>query len=252
MTLEIIQIVEDDQEQAHLLDHILRKASFRTTVASDGGEGWQSIEHLRPSLVLLDVMLPVLDGFTLCRRLRDDTRFQDLPIILLSALGNEEHRVAGFEVGADDYIAKPFSPREVVARVQAVLMRNRPPLPGGERLLNGELMLETGHCVAHIGGHTLSLNGAEGVVLRRLAERADQIVSGDELAALVWGKDGMIRERQLTHLVTGLRLKLEKQGVVIEVLPSMAYRLRAAFPRASATGPASLRLGPHEPSDRLI
>ena len=247
MTLEIIQIVEDDHAQAQLLDHILRKASFRTTVASNGQDGWQSIEHLRPSLVLLDVMLPVIDGFTLCRRLRDDTRFQDLPIILLSALGSEEHRVAGFEVGADDYIAKPFSPREVVSRVQAVLMRNRAPLPGGERLLNGNLMLETGQFLAHMGGHALNLNGAEGVILRRLAERVDQIVSGDELAALVWGKDGMIRERQLTHLVTVLRLKLEKQGIVIEVLPSMAYRLRAAFPSASATGPKPLRRVPTSP-----
>ncbi len=227
MPLEIIQIVEDDRAQACLLDHTLRKARFRTSVASGGHEGWQAIERLNPSLVLLDVMLPGIDGYTLCRRLRDDTRFQDLPIILLSALGSEEHRVAGFSVGADDYITKPFSPREVVSRIQAILMRHRAPLPGGERYLNGKLVLETGCVLAHMAGQTVSLNGAEATVLRRLAERPDQIVSGDELAALVWGEDGGLREKQLARLLEGLRLKLVKHGTLIDGHPLVGYRLNS-------------------------
>ena len=226
MLLEIIQIVEDDQAQAHLLDHTLRKACFRTSVASDGNEGWQAIERIRPNLVLLDIMMPGIEGYELCRRLRNDTRFQDLPIILLSALGSEDHRVAGFEAGADDYIPKPFSPREVVSRVKAVLMRQRGPLPGGERHMNGKLLLEAGHFVARVAGQTVTLNAAEGAVFRRLVERRDRIVSADELAALVGeGRDD--REKQLTQLVTGLRDKLGPRGINIEVLPSLAFRLTA-------------------------
>ncbi len=226
MPLEIVHIVEDDPAQAHLLDHSLRKASFRTTVSMDGANAWHAIERLRPNLVLLDVMLPGIDGYTLCRRLRDDTRFQDLPIILVSALGNEEQRIAGFEAGADDYITKPFSPREVISRVQAVLMRQRAALPGGEQYLDGKLTLEGGCLVAHIAAHVVTLSAAEGAILRCLAERVNDIVTHDELAALVWKADGAIRERHLAHLIDGLRRKLDNGGIVIEMVSSAGYRLR--------------------------
>ena len=133
MTASIVQIIEDEPLHADLLDRALRQAQFTPVHAADGESGWRDAQRLLPSLILLDLMLPRLSGQEICRLVRRTPSTRHIPIIMLTALGTEEDRIAGLEMGADDYVVKPFSPREVVSRIQAVLRRSRQsltPSPG--------------------------------------------------------------------------------------------------------------------------
>jgi two-component system phosphate regulon response regulator PhoB len=229
MTLELIQIVEDDSAQAGLLDYTLRKARFRTNVARDGETALADIRRLHPALVLLDVMLPGLDGYGLCRRLREIEETQRIPVIMLTALGGEEHRVAGLEFGADDYIAKPFSPREVLSRVRAVLRRAGARCGAREVHLGGELTLDESYVAIRYRGRRIDLTGAEWAVLRKLASRAGELVTREELIGVVWGDDVLMHEHELDRLVGRLRSKLERgdRETRFQAVPSVGYLLRA-------------------------
>jgi DNA-binding response OmpR family regulator len=228
MALELIQIVEDDLAQAGLLDHALRKARFRTNVAHDGLRGLDDIKRLHPALILLDVMLPEIDGYELCQRLRRLEDTSKIPIIMLTALGSEEHRVAGLEFGADDYIAKPFSPREVVSRVRAVLRRTGAPSGGSERYLDGQLVLEECLVMVRLRGRRLELSEPEWLVLRRLARKDGEVVTREELIGLVWGDDGLMHEQELERLVGQLRSRLDRVAgeTLLQTLPSVGYLLK--------------------------
>ena len=125
MSVEIIQIIEDDPTHAALLDHALRKARYRTNITHEGLRGLDETKRLKPSLVLIDVMLPGLDGHELCRRLRHDPQTRMIPIMIVTALGSQDDRIRAYELGVDDYVTKPFSTREVVLRVKAVLRRGQ-------------------------------------------------------------------------------------------------------------------------------
>jgi DNA-binding response OmpR family regulator len=166
MALELIQIIDDEPHHAALLDLALRKAGYRTNVAHDGLEGLDAMRRLQPALALVDVMLPGADGFEICRRLRADPLTQLLPIIMLTALSSEEQRVAGLTLGVDDYVTKPFSPREVVLRVAAILHRRRPSDHCGESYLDGQVLHE--RSVHHVSccGRTVSLSYQEWQALR--------------------------------------------------------------------------------------
>jgi DNA-binding response OmpR family regulator len=226
VSLQIIQIIEDDPAHAGLLDRALRKARYRTNVAPDGQTGLTDIKRLRPALVLLDVMLPGLDGFEVCRRLREDEQTSHIPIIMLTALASEEHRVAGLEFGADDFIPKPFSPREVVSRVRAVLRRTTAPVVLKEDYLRGDLRLVENYVVVSWRGRRLDLSGAEWTVLRRLARDPSQVVTREELIQLVWGTDGLEHEQELDRLVGGLKWKLHPpEGGGLATVPSIGYLL---------------------------
>jgi DNA-binding response OmpR family regulator len=125
MAQALIQIIEDEPLHATLLDGSLRRAHFATALAVDGATGWEDVQRFTPALILLDLMLPGIDGHEVCRLVRGNSFTRHIPIIMLSALGTDEDRIKGIELGADDYVVKPFSPREVVSRVQAVLRRHR-------------------------------------------------------------------------------------------------------------------------------
>ena len=226
--MEIIQIIEDEPAHANLLDRALRKARYRTNVAHDGQVGLSDVRRLNPALVLLDVMLPGMDGHEICRQLRADSWTQYIPIIMITALASEDHRVAGLELGADDYVTKPFSPREVISRVRAVLRRGRSPIPGWEVYLDGELVLE-GHCfIVSVRGRRVQLSGPEWRLLRRLAERADRLVTREELIFLLWGEDGLIHPHELDRTIQTLTRKLQEEtdlaGSILTV-PGVGYRL---------------------------
>ena len=218
MTTEIIQIIEDDSVHAMLLAHALSKAGYRINVASDGAEGLADVERLMPALVVLDVMLPGMDGHEICRRIRDDPRTSTIPIVMVSALAGEDHRVAGLSLGVDDYVAKPFSLREVVARVQAVLRRsNRPTL---EDSPSEDLRFEGSRVMATFRDRRLQLTGREWEVLRRLARRPGESVANEELIALLWGHDGLVHEHEIDRLVRSLKSRLDEQGdELLELVP---------------------------------
>lgn len=233
MSHEIIQIIEDDPTQARILDHALRKASYRTNVAHDGQAGLEDVKRLHPALILLDVMLPGLDGRQVCRCLRQDIWTRDIPIIMITALGGEEHRVAALEDGADDYLVKPCSPLELVARVRAVLRRVRVLSRQANGSLNDELVREEEQVIALFRGQRVTLSGQEWRILRRLAGSDGQVVPREELSSLLWDEDGLVHEHELERRVRELSRKLSDDaqcaGAIVTV-PGGGYRLTSVRP----------------------
>ena len=208
MSLEVIQIIEDDHLQASLIDREVRKAGYRTNVAYDGMTGLADVRRLRPSLVLLDVMLPELDGHDVCRRLREDQQTQTIPIIMMSALGTEEHKTTGLELGADDYVVKPFGLAELISRIRAVLRRSPLRTATPDSRIDGDLRLEEDQHVALFRGQRVTLTGMEWKILRRLAGSVGRVVMREELVHAIWGRDGLIHDHELERHIKALRQKL--------------------------------------------
>ena len=208
MSLEIIQIIEDDPDQASLIDREVRKAGYRTNVARDGVTGLDDVRRLRPALVVLDIMLPGMDGHDICRRLREDPQTREIPIIMMSALGTEQHKTEGLELGADDYVVKPFGLAELVSRIRAVLRRCRSQTTHLAEGVAPDLLLEEDRYVVLFRGNRLTLTGVEWTILRRLAGSTGQVVMREELVDLLWGKDGLIHDHELERFIQGLRSKL--------------------------------------------
>lgn len=208
MSLEVIQIIEDDHLQASLIDREVRKAGYRTNVAYDGKTGLADVRRLHPALVLLDVMLPELDGHDVCRRLREDRQTQEIPIIMMSALGTEEHKTTGLELGADDYVVKPFGLAELISRIRAVLRRSASHMAVQAGKPQSDLHLEEDQYVALFRGRRVTLAGIEWTILRRLAGSVGNVVMREELVHAIWGQDGLIHDHELERHVNALRQKL--------------------------------------------
>ena len=228
MGLEVIQIIEADQDQAQAIDQVLRKASFRTNIAFDGPTGMQDIWKIRPALVVLDLMVPGIGGKDLCRRLREDPQTKSMGIILVSALTSENYRVAGLESGADDILAKPYSPRELVARIHAVLRRITVSAPESVDDLDEEITFEQTQYVATFRGQKLVLNKPEWHALLRLARTTDKVVPFEELRTMLWGNDGLEHTRELDQIVSSLNHKLRPHPgtpTLIAQIPGTGYRL---------------------------
>jgi DNA-binding response OmpR family regulator len=225
MSLEIVQIIEDEPLHARLLDHSLRQARYRTNVAGDGVTGLADVQRLRPSLVLLDLMLPRMSGREVCGHIRQDAATSQIPIIMVSALGSEEDRIAGIEMGADDYLRKPFSPREVISCVRTVLQRSRErmTLPSSD---NDSVLASGDHrLIVSLGGKQLTVSQDEWKALRLLTTRADQIVTVEELVSLIWGNQEPSLDPQLDRLMRTLKIKVENSCGSIEILAGTGYRL---------------------------
>jgi DNA-binding response OmpR family regulator len=196
-------VVEDDAALAGVLRDNLTFAGFDVTWVADGDSALRAVRTTAPDLILLDVMLPGHSGFELCRVLRQGGR---TPIILLTALSQKAERVKGFELGADDYVTKPFYIEELLARVQAVLRRARPSV---ERLVLGQLTVDFTRLHARLGGREVHLTHREFEVLRYLAERRGLVVSRDELLRGVWGYLEMPSTRSVDHAIARIRKKIE-------------------------------------------
>lgn len=228
MSLEVIQIIDADQDQAKVVDQVLRKASFRTNIAFDGPTGMQDIWRTRPALVVMDLMVPGIEGRELCRRLREDPQTKAIGIILVSALSSEDYRVAALDSGADDLLAKPYSPRELVARIRAVLRRITTSVPETIGDLDGDLELEATHYAALFRGHRILLLKPEWQILLRLAKTTGRVVPREELRSLLWGNDVLGHDRELDDIVVSLNRKLtppEQTSPVILEVSGTGYRL---------------------------
>lgn len=212
--IDHILIVDDDPEIRELLATYLGKNGYRVSMAGDGQQMWQSLEHNRIDLVVLDIMLPGDDGLTLCRRLRD---MSNIPIIMLTARGEEMDRVLGLEMGADDYLAKPFNPRELQARIKAVLWRARNLMESrpeqGERFHFSGWTLDTSarHLVAE-DGVIISLSGAEYRLLRVFLDHPQRVLSRDRLMGLLEGRDWTPDERAIDIQISRLRKRLREDA----------------------------------------
>ena len=182
-----VLVVEDDLNVSEVVVRYLEREGFDVTAVSDGYEAVARAEAQLPDIVVLDLMLPGLDGLEVCRRLRART---PVPVIMLTARGEEDDRIVGLEVGADDYVTKPFSPRELTARVKAVLRRaTTPAIPGGGGgpLVAGDLVVDPSSHEVRRGGHVIPLTAREFDLLRFLAQRPRQVFRREELLEQVWG-----------------------------------------------------------------
>lgn len=199
MAIKVL-VAEDEVNQLELLSFNLVQAGFEVISAPDGQAALMKIEEQKPDLVILDWMMPQMSGIELCRTLRSRAETRDLPIIILSARGEEGDRTLGLDTGADDYIAKPFSPRELVSRVKALLRRSRPALLS-DVLEFEDLKLYPGQMLVTRDGLTVELGPKEYHLLSILIERPGQVYSRGQLIDLVWGHGVYVEERTVdTHL----------------------------------------------------
>ena len=220
-----ILIIEDESDVADLLTLNLRKAGFRISTAADGASGLQKARDDRPDFIVLDLMLPKMLGLEVCRILKSDTATRHIPILMLTAKAEEIDRIVGLEFGADDYVTKPFSPREVVLRIKAILRRAE----GGaedERLSAGSIVIDPARHEVSVHGKRVNLTSLEFKLLRTLMQRRGRVQARDRLLNDVWGYESVIDTRTVDTHVRRLRKKLGKAADAIESVRGFGYRLR--------------------------
>ena len=206
-----VLIVEDEEAISDLLTYNLEKEGFSVAVTGDGDDAMLTVKESRPDLILLDWMLPNVSGIELCRQLRGQMETREIPVIMLTARGEEEDRVRGLMTGADDYVTKPFSPRELLARIEALLRRARPSLAGNV-LQWGDIELDaTSHRVRR-SGEALHLGPTEFRLLRYFMERPNRVVSRQQILDGVWGMDSDIDERTVDVHIRRLRKAINRDG----------------------------------------
>ncbi len=219
-----VLLVDDDTRLHELLSTYLSQNGFLVTGAADGRTGLAALESGTFDAVLLDVMMPGLDGIEVCRRIRATSR---IPILMLTAKGDETDRVVGLELGADDYVSKPFSPRELLARLRA-LIRRAQPASASDALLVGELSIDVGGRVVTMAGHPIELTGIEFDILVTLAKRAGRVVAREGLLAAAGRDDVTVSERTVDVHVSHLRQKLgddSRAPVLIKTVRGVGYVL---------------------------
>jgi len=222
MAKETILVVDDERHIVELAQMYLEQAGFIVASASDGQEALIRARYLHPVLVVLDLMLPGLDGWEVCRRLRAES---DIPIIMLTARTDDVDRIVGLELGADDYVTKPFNPRELVARVRAVLRRYQKSVRPDLAVAVGQLKIDPASREAHLGGEALGLRPKEFDLLLALAEHQGLVMSREKLLDLVWGYDFPGQTRTVDAHVSHLRARLVGSDVSIETLRGIGYKL---------------------------
>ncbi|WP_339932145.1 phosphate regulon transcriptional regulator PhoB [uncultured Brevundimonas sp.] len=221
-----ILVMEDEDALATLLQYNLEKEGYHVVIASDGDEGMLQIDERLPDLVLLDWMLPGLSGIEVCRRIRGKAETRNMPIIMLTARGEESDRIRGLDTGADDYLTKPFSMVELIARIRAVLRRIRPGL-ADDRINHGDIVIDR---VAHRvrrAGNEIHLGPTEFRLLDHLMQHPGRVFSREQLLDAVWGSDVYVEARTVDVHVGRLRKALNVEGTVnpIRTVRSAGYSL---------------------------
>lgn len=226
MKQQTVLVVEDEEDILELVAYNLEQAGLRTVKARDGEEAMAVVFKERPDLVVLDIMLPKMDGKEVCRRIRQNEQTRDLPVIMLTALAEEVDRIVGFELGADDYLPKPFSPKELVLRVRAVLRRREQGVEAREPLRFPGLLIDPEAFRVEVEGKEVSLTATEFKLLHHLASNAGKIQSREVLLDRVWGYAYEGYARTVDTHVRRLRQKLGPARQHIETLRGVGYRFR--------------------------
>ncbi|MBX6324759.1 MAG: winged helix-turn-helix domain-containing protein [Chthoniobacterales bacterium] len=220
-----ILIIEDEQDVVDLLALNLRKAGFAILTAADGAAGLEKARSEKPDFIILDLMLPKLPGLEVCKILKTDLQTRRIPIMMLTAKAEEIDRIVGLEFGADDYVPKPFSPREVILRVKAIMRRSEAK-PDDERLTAGPITIDPERHEVLIHGRRVNLTSLEFKLLRTLMQRRGRVQSRDRLLNEVWGYESVIDTRTVDTHVRRLRKKLGKAAGIIESVRGFGYRLK--------------------------
>lgn len=233
--MDRILVVDDDRDIVRLVRSYLEKAGYEILTAYDGETALQMLRAERPQLLILDLMLPDRDGWDVARLVRSDPRLKSTPIIMLTARVEDNDKIAGLEIGADDYITKPFNPREVVARVRALLRRSQmqPDLRAPVRLQVGKLILDIGKRELTLAGEPVSLTPSEFEILRELMQNPGFVITRDELAEKALGYGSSSAGRTLDSHIKNLRQKIDCQEDTlsqIQTVHGIGYRLKDPRP----------------------
>jgi two-component system alkaline phosphatase synthesis response regulator PhoP len=221
---ELILLVDDEASITQLAQLYLEREGFRTYAVGDGQSALEAVASQRPALIVLDIMLPEVDGFEVCRRLRAEN--DPVAILMLTARDDDIDKIVGLELGADDYLTKPFNPRELVARVKAILRRDaRASQPVSVRLHLGDLSIDPASREARMGETSLDLRTKEFDLLLTLAEHRGHVLSREKLLELAWGFDFYGQTRTVDVHVAHLRKKLGERNVQIETVTGVGYKL---------------------------
>lgn len=230
-----ILIIEDDRDLARLMSDTLASQQFTPVLAHDGSQGLTEARRCLPSLILLDLMLPTMDGWETCRRLRADERTCHIPIIILTAKGEEADRIAGLEIGADDYVCKPFSLRELVARIRAILRRRQAQSSEPPTSLHvGDLAIDVDRHTVTFGSTSVNLTLTEFSILRHLAQEPGRVFTRTQLLTALWGEDCYLEEHNLDVHIHLIRKKLGpavNQPHFIQTVRGVGYKLRSDLRR---------------------
>jgi two-component system phosphate regulon response regulator PhoB len=222
-----VLVVEDEPDIAEVVRYNLAKVGFEVELEASGDQALEAIRRRPPDLLVLDLMLPGLDGLELTRLLKRQPATAAIPIVMLTARGEEVDRVVGLELGADDYLTKPFSPRELVLRIKALLRRRTAPAAGDEVLQAGSLRLDPAAHRAEIRGREVPLTATEFRLLRLLLERRGRVQTRAKLLADAWGYAEDVDSRTVDTHIRRLRRKLGPEADRIETVIGVGYRLRA-------------------------
>ena len=223
---ERILLVDDEPDLLELVRVNLEQAGYLVEAAEGGREALAALRRSPPDLVVLDLMLPDISGTEICRQVRADQHLSEIPIIMLTAKADEVDRVVGLELGADDYVTKPFSPRELTLRVRAVLRRRASRLDPARTLSHGTLSIDPDRHRCTFDGEEITLTAKEFELLRKLMERPGRVMTRDQLLEDVWGSDVVVTSRTIDTHMKRLREKLGAASDAIETIRGVGYRFR--------------------------
>jgi len=221
-----IVVIEDEADIVGLVTHYLEKEGYRVTAVGDGAKGLQQIKTDPPDLLILDIMLPEMDGLEICRRVRAGSTTASLPIIMLTARGEESDKIVGLELGADDYLVKPFSPKELVARVKALFRRAEKREAEPDRHVYGELVLDPVRHEVRLKGREIILTAKEFGLLERLIKERGRVLTRDALLDKVWGYDADVISRTVDVHIRRLREKIPFLKDSIQTIKPYGYKLK--------------------------
>jgi len=222
---KLIAIVDDEPDIVELVTIHLKKAMFKTSGFSDAESFYSSLEEQIPDLIILDLMLPDADGLEICKYIRKEDKFSSIPIIMLTAKGDETDKILGLEFGADDYVTKPFSPRELVARVKAVLRRHKE-IEESKKLEIGRIMeinLEKYEVI--VEGKRKELTSTEFRILKLLSSKKGRVFTRNDILDYLWGHEKIVLDRTIDVHIKNLRDKLGKAGQFIKNIRGVGYKL---------------------------
>ena len=220
-----VLIIEDEQDVIDLLAlHFLKDASYSISTAVDGASGLEKARNEQPSVIILDLMLPKMSGLEVCKILKADKVTRSIPVVMLTAKSSEADRINGLELGADDYITKPFSPREVMLRIKAI-ERRRATEVVDNKITNGLITIDPSRHQVEVAGKKVRLTTAEFNLLMMLMKKPGRLLSRDMLLTGAWGYDSAINSRTVDTHVRRLRRKLGKGAKHVETVRGFGYRL---------------------------